>query len=37
MIYGNGVFGMNDKGQIVGSYSDANLGRTVGYVATLPK
>jgi probable HAF family extracellular repeat protein len=37
IVYGNGVFGMNDKGQIVGSYFDPHLGRTVGYVATLPK
>jgi probable HAF family extracellular repeat protein len=35
-IYGN-VFGMNDKREIVGSRFDPDSGRTVGYVATLPK
>lgn len=35
-VYGN-VSGMNDQCQIVGSYFDADLGHTVGYVATLPK
>lgn len=34
---GASVFGMNDKGKIVGSTFDPYLGRTVGYVATLPK
>lgn len=37
VVYGNGVFGMNDKGQIVGNTFDTRLWRTVGYVATLPK
>lgn len=31
------VYGMNDKGQIVGDTRDASSGRIVGYVATLPK
>jgi uncharacterized membrane protein len=35
-VYAN-VSGMNDQCQIVGSYFDTDLGRTVGYVATLPK
>jgi probable HAF family extracellular repeat protein len=35
-VYGNGVWGMNDNGQIVGSTSRLS-GQTVGYVATLPK
>jgi hypothetical protein len=36
-IYADGVYGMNDRRQIVGSYFDENLWRTVGYVADLPK
>jgi hypothetical protein len=31
------VFGMNDRGQIVGVTIDPASGRVVGYVATLPK
>jgi hypothetical protein len=31
------VYGMNDKGQIVGDTRDPSSGRIVGYVATLPK
>jgi probable HAF family extracellular repeat protein len=37
VVHGNGVFGMNDNGQIVGNTFDPTLGRTVGYLATLPK
>ena len=36
-IYGYGVFGMNDLGQIVGYDFDRDRLRWVGYVATLPK
>lgn len=36
-IYSNGVYGMNDRGKIVGNYFDEDLWRTVGYVADLPR
>jgi len=35
-VYGN-VFGMNDKGEIVGNRFDFISGRSFGYVAALPK
>jgi probable HAF family extracellular repeat protein len=38
IVFGNGVYGMNDRGQIVGHMEDPDDPSTiVGYVATLPR